>query len=570
MLGRRYLLKDVDTFAGFAHAIHTYLGGVALAIFHNMSLLHRPFQSAHGMGFHFDDFLMGDDRVLAAPLSAPVLGIDQLARLVIDGQPLSIGTVSRTASGTQVSTVLHAAPARSVTLVRKGRFAFVDSDSSLCVNCTITPEARYTALWLRERFWRATRTREQRLAAASTSGDSAKASARPTRRARGASAPGAAPDSPLARDLAAAPANQSVTIAIHVRRGDVTYLDKYSRPSARWVNTIDMLEVLRGVQAALGRRLEEPSVRVHLFSEGRGWGANDTAALRALAPHALVHTDSGPAATIDALVLMSRADLLLMGTSGFSNWAAIFSCGVKIGPAHRPMMPMRHVAYSNTLVARSGPFATAALPKLRSVWESYWRCRQSEQCRPTLCAPEHLSDARWRASSLATEYTSQPLAAQWHVPSVPPLHATPDVAVGRSAVMDGWEEARQECFLSHSDATAVALTSCARSKWSRRLSNSMSLKHRLVAANESRAAAGNRASDKGHGAGGRGGSGKGGGGARAGDTEKGLLSWPAGDVEKARAVSLAGRSQPVKPLPTKAVHRDGQTLLIWDATRMSA
>ena len=51
----RYLIKDVDNFAGFAHAIHTYLGGVSLADYHNMSLLHVPFQSAHGMGFHFDD-----------------------------------------------------------------------------------------------------------------------------------------------------------------------------------------------------------------------------------------------------------------------------------------------------------------------------------------------------------------------------------------------------------------------------------------------------------------------------------------------------------------------------------
>ena len=29
----RWLVKDLDHFAGFAHAIHTYLGGVALAHF---------------------------------------------------------------------------------------------------------------------------------------------------------------------------------------------------------------------------------------------------------------------------------------------------------------------------------------------------------------------------------------------------------------------------------------------------------------------------------------------------------------------------------------------------------
>ena len=59
--------------------------------------------------------------------------------------------------------------------------------------------------------------------------------------------------------------------------------------------------------------------------------ANDTAALREVAPSASVHLDSGAAATIDALVAMSRSDLLVMGTSGFSTWSAIFSCGVKIG-----------------------------------------------------------------------------------------------------------------------------------------------------------------------------------------------------------------------------------------------
>ena len=157
----RWLLKDVDTFAGFAHAIHTYLGGVALADANGMSLLHSPFQSAHGMGFHFDDFLMGDDRVLSSPLVAPTLGVDRQARLVIGGRPLTVGTVSRTSSGAQIASKLRAARAQSVSYVRKGRFAFVDDDPRLCVNCTITPEARYAGLWLRERFWRAVRARER-------------------------------------------------------------------------------------------------------------------------------------------------------------------------------------------------------------------------------------------------------------------------------------------------------------------------------------------------------------------------------------------------------------------------
>ena len=72
----RYLVKDVDFFAGFAHAIHTYLGGVALAHANHMRLLHVPFQSAHGLGYAFDDFLAGDERGLVAPLAAPALTSD--------------------------------------------------------------------------------------------------------------------------------------------------------------------------------------------------------------------------------------------------------------------------------------------------------------------------------------------------------------------------------------------------------------------------------------------------------------------------------------------------------------
>ena len=225
-LPNRWLLKDVDYFAGFAHAVHTYLGGVALAGAHGLSLLHQPFMSAHGMGYHFDDFLMGDERGLVEPLAAPELGVSPQAQLLIGGRPITIGTVQRTGSAAQVTAKLLQAPADSLTHVRKGRFAFVDENKTLCVNCTITPESRYAALWLRERFWRATRARERR--AARNSGVS------------NVGEGGGVADA------------KTVTIAIHVRRGDVTYLDKYSRPSSRWVETTAMLEVLRGVSSVLG------------------------------------------------------------------------------------------------------------------------------------------------------------------------------------------------------------------------------------------------------------------------------------------------------------------------------
>ena len=138
-----------------------------------------------------------------------------------------------------------------------------------------------------------------------------------------------------------------------------------------------------------------PRVQVHLFSEAKGWGNNDTQALRAVAPSAIVHLDSSPSATIDALITMSRADILLMGTSGFSTWAAIFGCGVKIGPSHKPMMPFRHVAYHNTLVKRSGPFVSTAQANHQRV-SVILGSKSDAACRKTLCAPVHLSDQRWR------------------------------------------------------------------------------------------------------------------------------------------------------------------------------
>ena len=153
----RYLVKDIDHFAGFAHAIHTYLGGVALASAHNMSLLHLPFQSSHGMGFAFDDFLAGDARGLVAPQAAPIVTTDVAGRLLISGRPTTVATVSRTSTAATIAKQLTAAPADSISWVRKGRFAFTDADPLACANCTITPEARYTALWMRERFWAAVR-----------------------------------------------------------------------------------------------------------------------------------------------------------------------------------------------------------------------------------------------------------------------------------------------------------------------------------------------------------------------------------------------------------------------------
>ena len=229
MIADRWLVKDLDHFAGFAHAIHTYLGGVALAHYYNMSLLHMPFVSAHGMGTHFDDFFMGDDRRLALPLAAPRLDVDRQAQVVIGGHAMALATVPRAGSTGAVTAKLRAAPSHSLTWVKKGRFAFADANVSLCPNCTVTPEARYTALWLRERFWRAARAWESRTLPAAQS-----PTPRGRSRSRGAAAAATTAGAAGAPAVMAnASAGAIITIAIHVRRGDVTYLDKYGRPSAR-------------------------------------------------------------------------------------------------------------------------------------------------------------------------------------------------------------------------------------------------------------------------------------------------------------------------------------------------
>jgi hypothetical protein len=352
----------------------------------------------------------------------------------------------------------------------------------------------------------------------------------------------------------------TISIAIHVRRGDVTYLDRYSKPSSRWVQTVDMLDVLRGVRTVLGTPLEPPAVQVHLYSESRGWYANDTAALHEVAPRATVYLDSSPSATIDALISMSRADILLMGTSGFSTWSAIFSCGVKIGPRHHPMMPMRHVSHSNTLTARAGSFAST-IPQLRRVWEEYSACKTDAACRPTLCAPRHLSSPLWAASGLAQEAIGRPSDAQWHVPSswlgtseagaAPPLASVGD---GSATQVSGWIAARESC--THHKGVPLKATSpqhiaCVRSTWSRNVSTALSLKRRLaVAAGAANSSSQGSALPKAP----RPMPGRG--------TSSSPIGPPGATVTSARVMAPAAALQ-----PTTTVQREGRTFLVWASSQ---
>ena len=236
-----------------------------------------------------------------------------------------------------------------------------------------------------------------------------------------------------------------IHICVHVRRGDVYYLGPKTRlPHPHWVETTTVLDVLIGARRALNMALELPRVQVNVFSE-RGWLHNDTQALLAIAPHARIYLDSSPAATIDALIQMARADLLIMGSSGFSFWAGVFGCGVKVGERRAEALPFRHVAYASTITTRAGPFWPAAGRLLRDEWRKYWTCRQDPACRPTLCTTKHLwrGDTTlqrdvWAESPLAKSILDESHSLQWQLPNRV-LWPTADDASARGMPKSGSE-----------------------------------------------------------------------------------------------------------------------------------
>ena len=86
----RYLLKNVDAFAGFGHCVGTYIAGVSIAHRHNLQLIHRPLQAAHGLGYVFDDLFMLTGRI-APPVAAPTLEVASGgAALLVNGRRTSI------------------------------------------------------------------------------------------------------------------------------------------------------------------------------------------------------------------------------------------------------------------------------------------------------------------------------------------------------------------------------------------------------------------------------------------------------------------------------------------------
>ena len=377
---------------------------------------------AHGLGFAFVDFLDGDPRGIVPPVYAPLLQSNGSAML-IDGIPsrLFVQLATAVTNSSAAARQLTSMPPHTLLWLRKGRAAFSDPESG-CKQ-TANDEVCFAALWLRERFWRAVMARQARIRALAD----ASSTGQQTRLQKRTNGFGTDVSALLST---ASPTSTSeggpIRICVHVRRGDVYYLGpKTRKPHPHWVETMTVLDVLAGARRALGIALEEPAVRVDVFTE-KGWLRNDTLALHAIAPNAMVHLDSSPKATVGALVQMSQADLLIMGSSGFSFWAGIFSCGVKVGYLREEAepLPMRFVKYATTITTHTAPFWPSAGRQLRSAWADYWSCRRDPTCRPSLCQPKHMSPGLthmgsvWTRSVLARQQLTDTQAVQWQLPEL--------------------------------------------------------------------------------------------------------------------------------------------------------
>lgn len=386
---------------GLSHALNMYLSGVARAHACGMRLIYRPVNAGHGLSSGFDDLLWADPRGMVPPLWSPALGCDHRSnRRSVDGRDVSFNLVHAPppVQTVELTKQLAKAPPDSVTLVSNVANLFPQP-----INRSIRAEVLYTGLWIRERFWSAVHA----LARANPSA--------PRRTARHAS--DAAP----------------VLICVHIRRGDILQ----RRRSHRFVGLPLVLSALAAVREAIRRPLTGPAVRLRVFSEP-GLDADELHGLRAFAPEVEVTLDTSLKGTVDALVTMASSDVLLLGGSGFSWWAGMFSCGLKLGGSRvrtptsdsrvNDRLPLRHFsriyfsdgAYrpdENESIALVRSHARA-VPELREAWHVYWTCKLNPMCRQhTLCAAKHIDNGEWVfASSLSRALAADESLMQWRAP----------------------------------------------------------------------------------------------------------------------------------------------------------
>lgn len=142
---------------------------------------------------------------------------------------------------------------------------------------------------------------------------------------------------------------------------------------------------------------------------------------------------------------------------------------------------MRHVWIPTSLTARTEPFGQSThLEPFRRVWDEYVRCRADTAC--ALCAPSHITDARWRKSSLARAAIADADSLQWRPPPPLGMFGASGEKAGRGGVAyaartsPALNELWASCVAYGASATsgkvaaAAAAPSCLRGRWERNVS----------------------------------------------------------------------------------------------------
>ncbi|MXO72545.1 alpha-1,2-fucosyltransferase [Alteraurantiacibacter buctensis] len=151
------------------------------------------------------------------------------------------------------------------------------------------------------------------------------------------------------RSREAATATSGLTVAVHVRRGDVST----DRPDM-WTDGEAFARALEQVLGELAARGIRP--QVHVYSQGE---PEDLAALAPLAD--AITCDGNPIATFRALV---QADVLVMSKSCFSHLAALLSEGIVIyEPWRVPPQPGWVVRGADGMFDRAGLAARLTGPR---------------------------------------------------------------------------------------------------------------------------------------------------------------------------------------------------------------
>ena len=367
---------------GLSHTLSEWLGGVAIASMLNASLVYQPLVAGHGFGDTLDRFLWLDERGLTFPLQALHLNLSTTQEVSAVGYSARVCKVATAKEASETMASHDSSHALVLWLPKQQAFppfaAF--ARARLGRECASPRPYLYSGLWLRERFWRAVH-RAHTLA---------------PRWDADVTAAGVPP----------------VLLCVHVRRGDISR----DATSSRFIDIPTVLAQMRAVRIAIGKPLEAPHVEVHLLTE-TGFTEEDVHAVRVVAPQAEIHRGSSADSTLDALLWMAHSDILIMGSSGFSWWGGLMSCGLKLGANGMGSvpLPMRHnitllrpldaatranLTTAQLTAAHEALFATH-VPTLRRLWREYWVCRIRPACaKQKLCAVDHVTNPCWVRSEL--------------------------------------------------------------------------------------------------------------------------------------------------------------------------